>query len=104
MGREDHGCAFGNVVRLLDEDRAALLQCPNDMQVVHDLFADIDRRAVMVESLFDGLDRAVHSRAITARSSKQHPTRALRFGIDGGRLIGVECHTSMVLTAPRAAV
>jgi hypothetical protein len=58
--REHHQGALGHLVELLDEDRAALLEPRHDMLVVHDLLADVDRRAVRVEAF---------STVITARST-----------------------------------
>jgi hypothetical protein len=74
VGREDGRRALGDrVVELLDEDRAALAQLSHDVLVVHDLLADVDRRAVELERALDGLDRTVDARAIPARGGEQQP-------------------------------
>jgi len=49
VGREDDGRAFGNLVHLVDEDCAHRLEVADDMDVVDDLLADIDGRAVQLE-------------------------------------------------------
>ena len=56
----------GHVVLVLDEDGAASLEVADDVQVVHDLLADVDRRAVEAERLLDRLDRALDAGAVAA--------------------------------------
>ena len=68
---EDGDGALGHFGLLLDEDRAALAQLPDDVLVVDDLLANIDGRAVQLERAFDGLDSTVDPRAVTARSGEQ---------------------------------
>ena len=54
VGGEDHRrVGVGNFVEFLDEDRALGLQALHHVAVVHDLVADIDRRAVALERLLD---------------------------------------------------
>src|SRR5262249_47800842 len=77
VGGEHNQSALWDLVGFLYEDRAALLERPHYVRVVHDLLADINRGAELVEHALDGLDRAVHARAITARLGKQD---ALGFG------------------------
>ncbi len=103
VGREHDDGALGHLVGLLDEDRAALLERLHDVQVVHDLLADVDRRAVVLERVLDGLHRAVDAGAVAARLGEQHPTRALGRGIGAGRLGVVEVIPRMVRTAPGTA-
>ena len=57
----------------LDEDRARLGQRLDDVDVVHDLVADVDRGAVLLERALDGLDRSVDARAVAARLGEQDP-------------------------------
>ena len=72
VGGEDGDRALGDrVVELVDEDRAALAQGLDDVLVVHDLLAHVDRRAVQLERALDGLDGAVDARAVAARSGEQ---------------------------------
>ena len=61
------------LVELLDEDRAALAQLGDDVLVVDDLLAHVDRRAVELERALDGLDGAVDAGAVAARGGEQQP-------------------------------
>ena len=72
---EHHRGAFGNLVELLDEDRAATLEIGDDVLVVDDLLADVDGCAALLERELDGLDRALDARAERARACEQHPAR-----------------------------
>ena len=72
VGGEDGDRALGDrVLELVDEDRAALAQGLDDVLVVHDLLAHVDRRAVQLERALDGLDGAVDARAVAARRGEQ---------------------------------
>ena len=71
---EDHQGTLGNLVQLVDEDRPALLECLDDVPVVHDLLAYVDGRAVQVERLLDGHDRPVDTGAVPTRRGEQDPT------------------------------
>ena len=77
---EDDGRAVRHLVELLDEDRAALLELTDDVDVVDDLLADVDRGAALVERALDDLDRALHAGAERARPGEQHPSGAGRRG------------------------
>ena len=52
---------------LLDEDRAARLEIADDVDVVDDLLADVDGRAVVLERELDRLDGTLHTGAVAAR-------------------------------------
>ena len=67
VGRKHQGRARGHVGQFLDEDRALGLEVVDDIGVVHDLVAHIDRPAELGQRAFDDLDRAVHAGAETAR-------------------------------------
>jgi hypothetical protein len=69
---EDDGRAFGNLVELLDEDGAATLELGDDVLVVDDLLADVDRRAALLECELDRLDRALDTGAERPRACEQH--------------------------------
>ena len=69
--REDHRPAVGNLVQLLDEDRALAPQFVDDELVVHDLVANIDRRAEALDCQLDDADRPVDAGAKTARRRDQ---------------------------------
>ena len=58
MRRKDRDGAFGHLVQFLDETRALALEGVHDMLVVHDLVADIDGLAILIERLFDDIDGA----------------------------------------------
>ncbi len=70
---EDDVRALGHLVDLVDEDRALLLELGHDVDVVHDLLAHVDRRAVALERLLDGDHGAVDAGAVAARRGEQHP-------------------------------
>ena len=78
VGGEDDGRAVGHLVELLDEDGAALLEVGDDVLVVDDLLADVDRRAALVERELDDVDRAVDAGAERARAGEQQRARARR--------------------------
>ena len=71
MGGEHHGGAHRDVLELVDEDRTTLLEALDDVLVVHDLLAHVDRRAVEIEGLLHRDDRTIHSRAVAAWSRQQ---------------------------------
>ena len=56
---------------MVDEDRAEPLEPLDDVVVVDDLVADVDRRSVLLEQDLDDLDRAVDPGAERARRGKQ---------------------------------
>ena len=90
VGREDDDRPLGDLLGLLDEDRAAILQGLHDVGVVHDLLADVDGRAVLLKRLLDRLDRAVDPRAVTARLGYQDTTG--RGGL-GNHVLNATCST-----------
>ena len=69
---EHHQRTLGDLVGLLDEDRAASLQPGDHVLVVHDLLADVDRCAVLLERLLDRHHRTVDPGAVAARAGQQH--------------------------------
>ena len=72
MCGEHHDRALGNGLGLFDEDRAALFQRPDDMSVMHDLLADVDRRAKSLQRDLHGLDGPVNARAVATGLGEQH--------------------------------
>ena len=54
-----------------DEHRAALAQLLDDVLVVDDLLAHVDRRAVQLERALDGLHGAIDAGAVAARGGEQ---------------------------------
>ena len=73
VGGEHHDGALGHLVGLVDEDRAGLGQRLHDVHVVHDLVADVDGCAVLLQRALHGLDRAIDACAVSARLGEQHP-------------------------------
>ena len=76
--RAEHGHgAGGHLVEFVHEHGAlALAQILDDMSVVHDLVADVDRRAVLGERPLDDLDRTVDAGAEAAWLGQDHPNHA----------------------------
>ena len=88
---EHHRPALGDLVELLDEDRAARLEVRHHVLVVHDLLAHVDRGAVEVQRLLHRDHRAVHAGAVATGRRQQH--RALRLvGRQDARLTQVDAH------------
>ena len=71
MRREHADLAFGNLVLVLDEHRAESLEPADDVLVVDDLVAHVDRRPVLLEQPLDDLDRAVDAGAERARRREE---------------------------------
>jgi hypothetical protein len=71
VGGEDDRRSFRHLGLTLDEDRTAFLQIPDDVRVVDDLLANVDRRAVQVEQALDGLDRALDAGAVATRRGQE---------------------------------
>src|SRR5439155_3388121 len=65
--REDHGRALRDLALLLDEYGPPALEIPDDVEVVHDLLADIDRRPMGGEKPLNRVHGAIHARAVPAR-------------------------------------
>ena len=66
----DHG-ALGDLGLLLDEDRALGLEIADDVRVVDDLLAHVDRRPVGSERALDGLHGSLDPGAVPARGGEQ---------------------------------
>ncbi len=71
VGRVDDRRAGRHLGLLLDEDRAARLEVADDVDVVDDLLADVDGRAVVLERQLDRLDSALDARAVSAGRSEE---------------------------------
>ena len=54
----------------LDEDRPAILEVANNVSVVNDLMPNVNRRPVVLERQFNGLDSPFHAGTKPARRSK----------------------------------
>ena len=84
MRGEDHRRAVRHLVELLDEHRAQRAQALDDVAVVHDFVAHVDRRAEQLERALDDVDRAIDAGAETARIGEQDPHH---FASDARRLL-----------------
>ena len=69
---EDERAADGHVVLALDEDRAALLELADDVEVVNDLLADVDGCPVQVEGLLDSFDGTLDAGAESAGRGEEY--------------------------------
>ena len=69
--RVDDRRATRRVTLVVDEDRAAGLEVAHHVEVVDDLLADVDRRAVVLERPLDRLDGALDSCAVAARGGEE---------------------------------
>ncbi len=69
--------AFGNLIQFVDEDRALFGQVGYDIAVVHNLFADIDRRAKGLQRNPNDVDRTHDPSAEAAGLEKEN---SLGFG------------------------
>jgi hypothetical protein len=72
MGRKHRHGPLGDLGHLVDEDRPTLAQLSDDVLVVHDLLAHIDRRAVQLQRVFHRLHRAIDPRAVPARRRQEY--------------------------------
>src|SRR6266566_2308046 len=63
VGGEDTDLTGRDLVLVVDEDGAQVLETTDDMVVVHDLVPDVDRRSVLGEQALDDLDCTVDPRA-----------------------------------------
>jgi len=59
VGGQDANLAGRNLVLVLDENGPEPLEVSDDMLVVDDLVANVDRRPVLLQQPFDDLDRTV---------------------------------------------
>jgi len=71
VGGEDDWLAYRHVALAVHEDRASRLEVADDVRVVDDLTADVDRRAVLLERRLDRVDRPFHAGAVAARGGQE---------------------------------
>ena len=72
MGGIDDRRALGRLCLGVDEDRAARLEVADDVDVVDDLLAHVDRGPVVLERELDGLDGALDPGAVAARGCQEN--------------------------------
>ena len=85
VGAEDESRAGRDVGEVLDEDRALGLEVVDDVGVVDDLVAHVDRRAELVQRALDDLDRAIDAGAEAARLGEDDFFEAHRRATRGRR-------------------
>ncbi|GBR07238.1 hypothetical protein GCM10007207_24040 [Asaia siamensis] len=68
----------GNLIELLDENRALLFEILDNGTVVHDLMTDIDRRAIAAQGFFHHADGPINASAKATRPGQKN-TKRLRF-------------------------
>src|SRR5581483_4624127 len=73
--RQDADRTLRYLLLVVDENRAEPLEAPDDMLVVDDVVADVDRRPVLLEQPLDDLDRAVDAGAEGAGRGEQDALR-----------------------------
>jgi hypothetical protein len=73
VGREDEQGAGRRLVLALDEHGATLFELSDDVCVVDDLAADVDRCPVELEGALDGLDGSLDASAVPARRGEKQP-------------------------------
>jgi len=72
VGAEDSDGVRRHFRKVLDKDRALILQAFDHVFIVDDLVADIDRGAILLERALDDLDRTYDTRTKSARLRKIH--------------------------------
>ena len=71
VGGEDDGRSLRHVRDRVDEDGAARAQVVDDVGVVDDLLADVDRASVERKGPLDGLDRPFDPCAVASRRGEE---------------------------------
>ena len=78
VGGEDDVRAFGHLIDLLHEDGAEPAQPLDDVTVVHDLVADIDRSTKELDGALDDLDRPIDTGAEATGIGEQNLHQVVR--------------------------
>ena len=112
VGGEDHATPGGHLVELLDEHRAAPGQVGDDVRVVDDVAADVDRRAVPLERPLDDGDRSFDAgaeahavrRASPGAGARRSPTGRARAWLPAANGRRARRSTADVARTARASV
>ena len=72
MCRQHDDRAFGDLGLLLDEHGTLRFEIEDDVQVVDDLLANVDRRTVFGECALDGIDGAIDAGAVSTGGSQEN--------------------------------
>jgi len=83
VGTENRSRAGRNFGKLFHEDGAEFAQFVDDMLVVDNFFADVDRRAVEIQGNLDHVDSAYHTGTKAARLQEIYLFFAGGIGKDG---------------------
>ena len=82
VGGENDDRSLGHLGLLLDEHRALRFEVAHDVQVVHDLLADVDGRAVLGQRALDRVDGTIDAGAVAAGRREEdfsaHPPMVAR--------------------------
>jgi hypothetical protein len=65
-------CTLWNLINLVNKYCSALFQSCDNVLVVNDFFANIDRSAVMIQRLFDSDYGSIHTSAVASRGGQKH--------------------------------
>jgi hypothetical protein len=108
MGGEDDDGAFGNLVKLFNEDRPLRLERGDNGAVVDDRAPNVDRGSMPFERIHHCIDGAADTRAEAPRSRKQdaEPSIAARpsaFSVPNGAEGTVEVQHVVPASSPLAA-
>src|SRR5436190_557352 len=80
MGGEHDRPVVGHLIELVDEDRPLGLESLDDIAVMHDLVADIDRPTVALDGALDDVNGALDTGTEAARAGEQDRERLCRLG------------------------
>src|ERR1700678_2303482 len=72
MRAEDGAAADGHFIELFDEDRSGIAQFIDDVFVVDDFLAHVDRRTIEIEGNFHHVDRPHYARAKASRLKQEY--------------------------------
>ncbi len=88
MGREDdRRGGVGDFREFLDENRALGPQAVDDIAVMHDLVADIDRWTIDLQGLFHSIDGTDDAGAEATRRTQQNGEGRLGHGRGSGKQV-----------------
>ena len=82
--------ALRHLVQFIDKDRTLLRQIIHNVAVVHNLLADVDRRAKDIERDLHDVDRTHDASAEASRLQQQHALGCLG-AIGRGRIRCIRC-------------
>ena len=85
MGAVNDAHSLGNIVDVIDKDRAFFGEFVDYVTIVHNFFANVDRSAKGIEGYIHHIDRTHHTGTETARFEEQNLLfAAAGRGVGGG--------------------